>query len=348
MFEVLLKELKELAKLKQITVPINADQDGYLDKECPGKECNFIFKVHKGDWANLFKKEKVYCPMCRHEAESEKWWTNEQLTKAKNKILKHFHGRIEQAIKEDELSFNNRPNKGSFVSMSFSFSKKEKGSFILPVPAMEEMILKITCKSCAARYSVIGSAFFCPSCGHNCAEETLDNSLKKIDSKIKNLSLIRRAIETISKDEAETTCRSLIESSLNECVVAFQRFCEISYLKINPAIIIKRNSFQNLEMGGKYWKLLYGNTYTDWLTETEYNKIKELFHKRHLLSHTEGIVDQSYLDKSADKNYIIGQRIVVKEEDVIELKDLIIKITDMIRTNRMSYYETVRPPENRT
>lgn len=35
MFERLIKELKELERTKQISVPIEADKEGYLDRECP-------------------------------------------------------------------------------------------------------------------------------------------------------------------------------------------------------------------------------------------------------------------------------------------------------------------------
>ena len=32
-------------KTKEITVPIEADADGFLDKECPSEKCLFQFKV---------------------------------------------------------------------------------------------------------------------------------------------------------------------------------------------------------------------------------------------------------------------------------------------------------------
>jgi hypothetical protein len=41
-----------------------------------------------------------------------------------------------------------------------------------------------------------------------------------------------------------------------------------------------------------------------------------MFQQRHLLSHTQGIVDEKYLAQSGDSTYKIGQRIVVRELDV--------------------------------
>jgi len=331
MFEKLIKELKDLQKPNQIFIPLNLDTDGYFDRECPNQECHFQFKVHGEDWKNIFKVEKVFCPMCRQEAESENWWTKQQKNEGKNQAIRQITGFLSKAVIEDAKDFNSRQSSNSFISIHVSVSGAKPLHYVLPIPAIQEMLLKIKCKECSSRYAVIGSAFFCPSCGHNSAEETFDNSINKIEIKLKNLDKIRETIDGMSRDEAEIICRSLIESSLNECVVAFQRFCEVTYSKLNPTEKIKFNAFQKLDVGGVYWKNLYGETYDDWLTQDEFKKLNELFQKRHLLSHTEGIVDQKYVDKSTDNTYIVGQRIVVKENDIIILKDLIKKIVYIIR-----------------
>ena len=68
-----------------------------------------------------------------------------------------------------------------------------------------------------------------------------------------------------------------------------------------------------------------------WVTTEELKDLKVLFQKRHLLLHTDGIVDQRYLDRSGDESYNIGQRIVVKEDDVQYLSNLIEKLANGIR-----------------
>ena len=331
MFEQLIKELKELERTKQISVPIEADQDGYLDRECPNDDCLFQYKVDETDWKELFKDEKVFCPLCRHEAKSDAWFTTEQIEQAKEQALKHIKGRIGKALEQGARDFNSKQPRNAFIKMSVKVSGTKPMHYIMPVPSKEEMQLKIQCKVCNAKYAVIGSAFFCPCCGHNSAEETFDNSLKKIQDKIKNIPIIRQAVETVSKDEAETTCRSLIETSLGECVVAFQRFCEVNFTARAPEKNVKFNAFQNLDIGATYWKELLEETYADWLTVDEMKRLNLLFQKRHLLAHTEGIVDQKYLDKTNDISYKVGQRIVIKEKDVVELINLIKRLVDTLR-----------------
>lgn len=330
MFEKLIRELEELER-NEMLFPVKADKEGYFDMECPNEECLFQFKVHEDDWKNIFRDEQVFCPMCKHEAKADSWFTTQWLDETRDQIEKHVEGLIDRALIDSARDFNSRQSRNSLFRMSVSVSGTSPYHHILPVPAKEEMSLKITCKECNSRYAVIGSAFFCPSCGHNSAEETFDNSLNKIEAKLKSLTVIRKAVEKISKDDAETTCRSLIETSLNECVVAFQRFCEVTFTKLYPTEKIKFNAFQKLDVGCEYWKRFYGEDYSDWLTQSEYTKLNELFQKRHLLSHTEGIVDQKYIDKSGDTIYSVGQRIVVKEKDVIKLIDLIKKVVNNIR-----------------
>jgi uncharacterized Zn finger protein (UPF0148 family) len=332
MFEKLIKELEDLQR-NPVSIPVKSDGEGYVDRECPNEDCLFVFKVHQDDWRNIFSDEKVFCPMCRHEAKSNSWWTQEQLKHAHEQTVKYLNSRIDHALTEGARDFNNRQPKNSFLSLKMTYNGKSSSThYMLPIPASEEMHLKIQCAKCKARYSVIGSAFFCPACGHNSAEETFDNSIQKIEAKIRNLPVIREAVAAISKDEAENTCRSLIESSLNECVVAFQRFCEVVFPEKSPTTKIKFNAFQKIDVGGDYWRDLLGESYADWLTPKELNQLNLLFQQRHLLAHTEGIVDQKYIDKSGGNTYIAGQRLVVKERDVLQLVKLASKIVSALRS----------------
>ena len=197
----------------------------------------------------------------------------------------------------------------------------------------DAMELKIQCKECNARYAVIGSAFFCPCCGHNSAEETFGNAVKKIEAKINNLDTIKESLlAAVGKDDAEITCRSLIESGLNDCVVALQRYCEVSFVKKEPTIKVRFNAFQNIDAGSDYWKQAIGESYPDWITQDEMKTLNILFQKRHLLAHTEGMVDQKYINNSGDTSYKIGQRIVVKPDDVNACLNIVIKIVSSLKT----------------
>lgn len=51
-----------------------------------------------------------------------------------------------------------------------------------------------------------------------------------------------------------------------------------------------------------------------------------IFQKRHLLAHQEGIIDEKYIEKTGDTKYKVGQRIVVKQDDVNEGVRLVLEI----------------------
>jgi hypothetical protein len=78
-FRDLTRELHDLERGIQVSVPLPSDADGYVEKECPSPECLSRFKIHTDDWSSLCSDEAVYCALCRHEADSQQWFTPEEL-----------------------------------------------------------------------------------------------------------------------------------------------------------------------------------------------------------------------------------------------------------------------------
>lgn len=224
---------------------------------------------HAEDWRNLFSDEAVYCPFCGHSAPARSWWTTEQVKQAQRQAKNQLVAQINQAMSEDVRRFNRSQPRKSFFKLSMKFSGQT--SFVnLPAAALDEMEQKIECDSCGAHYAVIGSAFYCPCCGKNSARLTFNNTIDKVRAKIKNLGLIRDAIATHSKDEAARTCNSLMESSIPDLVVAFQRVCECVYPQIQGAKPLKRNVFQRLGDGDLLWRELFSEGYEDWISAIQF------------------------------------------------------------------------------
>ena len=332
MFENLLREMKKIDGMK-VSVPIEADEDGYLDKECPADNCKFVFKVNEEDWANLFKDEAVYCPMCGHEAKADSWWTTEQIEHAQKQALKHVEGVMGKAMRADARDFNRKQPRNSFIKMSMSVKGFNAHPMMLPFQAKELFERKIQCDMCNSRYSVIGSAYFCPCCGHNSVEKTFDDSVKKILAKVDNIDVIRKAFHDVGqKDEAEITIKSLIESALSDGVTAFQRLADELYAKVPNCRPAPFNAFQRIDDGNNLWKSACGKGYEDWFTAVEMSDLKILFQKRHLLAHREGMVDAKYIQRSGDTSYREGQRIIIRDIDARRLVGLITKLATEMRS----------------
>ena len=330
MFEDLIKELDHMNG-QSVSVPIELDENGYIDKQCPSEDCQFIFKVNEEDWGNIFKDESVWCPFCRHEAPADQWFTIEQVEHAKSEAVAVLQGKINNALRSGAQKFNRTQNKNSFISMSMKVNGGIQRTHTIPIKAAELMQLEIQCEDCNSRFAVIGSAYFCPGCGYNSVTRTFADSLRKIRAKKESVSIIRNALnESVGKDEAELTCRSLIDTCISDGVVAFQKYCEGMYTPFgNPPF----NAFQRLEQGSKLWEEAFNKTYNDWLSKKELTALNVLYQKRHLLAHNEGIVDSTYIQKSGDSSYKEGQRIVVTDRDIDSLVSALEKLSAGIKKN---------------
>lgn len=332
MFENLLRELRSLDR-QQVSVSIDCDEKGYIDKECPATNCEFQFKIKEDDSTNICRDETLWCPMCGHSAPAKSWFTKAQVSHAEHQARKFIETKVDGAMRTDARAFNSRQPKDSFLSMSMKVcGAPHYSSFMIPAAASEAMRLEIACEKCACRFAVIGSAYFCPSCGHNSVDRLFDDSLRKIWAKKDNIELVRNAIADLGKkDEAELMCRSMIESCLLDGVTAFQKCCEGLYESTNPAVDAPMNAFQRLTHGSDLWKARVGVAYSDILTVPEQARLKLLFQKRHILAHNDGIVDQRYSSESGDTSYKVGQRIAVTAADVDDMVAGISKLVTEIR-----------------
>jgi len=324
MFEELLRTIKrfEEPQMMQVSVTWKSDADGYIDRECPNEKCLFPFKVHEDDWRDKVRDEEVFCPFCGHVAPSDSWLTKEQLEHVKQAAVSKLKGRVGDAMERDARNWNRRQRQGSFLTMTLS-AKKGPQEILLPAEAADPMRLKMECPSCGCKYSAIGSAYFCPACGHNSADLVFEQSLDKVCAALDILPLIRK---TTDPDTAENTVRMLLENGLQQSVTAFQRFAEALWTHLPDTPKPRRNVFQNLEEGSELWKTGIGKTYLNYLSSTELETLNRYFQQRHLLAHCEGFVDNAYLSKTNDTAYRLGQHLVIHETAVRECVSLIKKL----------------------
>jgi uncharacterized Zn finger protein (UPF0148 family) len=323
MFEETLRALSKLGGQTQISVPIGDDDEGYLDRECPSEECLFQFKILSEDWKDKVKHEEVFCPNCGHTADSNKWWTQEQLEHAKQAALAQIEASISGALRRDASQWNRRQPRNSFISMTMKVDSRPQ-HVSLPPAAAQPMRLKITCPACACRYAVIGAAYFCPACGHNAADQQFSRTISGIRQSLDSLDAVRAAMP--DRDTAENTARLITENGLQSVVTAFQRCAEAIFSGCPSAPKARRNAFQNLAEGDQLWQRAFGKAYADHLLPNELSLLQRAFQQRHLLAHTQGLVDQDYVSKSGDTRYRPGQRIVLRVETVLEATALIEKL----------------------
>lgn len=327
MFDDLIRELRRLDGTHEISAPIPSDDQGYLDRECPSSECLSQFKVHGDDWRDKVRDEEVFCPFCRHAADSGKWLTQEQVKHLEETVLAQVQQRLGSAMKRDAQRWNQRQRRDSFIRITMQVNDRPQ-SLLLPPAAAEPMRLKITCPDCACRYAVIGAAFFCPACGHNAADLMFGQSVTGLRNTLDALGAIRAALT--DRDAAETTARLLVENSLQNAVTAFQRYAEVLYARRPSLPRPRRNAFQNLGEGSELWHAATGKRYSDYLGSGELAALTRFFQQRHLLAHTQGLIDADYIARTGDTTYQVGQRLIVREAAVRECLVLIEKLAEAL------------------
>jgi hypothetical protein len=107
----LLRERRALER-RQVTVPIDSDEKGYIDKECPSNSSEFQFKIKGEDWKNICRDEGVWCPMCGHVAPAKSWFTKAQVQRTQRHAHKVIGSKIDGAMRADAKVFNGRQPRG--------------------------------------------------------------------------------------------------------------------------------------------------------------------------------------------------------------------------------------------
>jgi hypothetical protein len=333
MFNDVLRELRRMEQGERMPIELALDDEGYLDRVCPNAPCAVDFKVHFEDWCHKVPDEGVHCPICGFRAPSTEWNTPDQVEQIKAAALRHIHKTLGDAFDSDARRFNRSQRSDSFIKMSMSY-RPGPLPILVPAEASDVMRQRSTCEACGCRYSSIGAAFFCPACGHNSAASTFDAAVETVRKTLDALPEIRRALtEAVDKDTAHDSARQICENGLVKLVSAFQRFAEAMYDAVpnENKLTPRRNVFQNLQESSELWRSAIGAGYREMLSESELCAMEVVLQQRHLLAHKDGIVDQTYLDRTGDDCYAVGQRLVVRADAVEALAVLVSKLAAELR-----------------
>lgn len=336
MFDELLREMKKLSQPRTISISVPLDEKGYYDRECPGPECGAQFKVLFEDWKDKVRDEQVFCPFCRHEAKATEWHTPEQAEHIKSVAMAEMTRLVQGAMKRGVERSRPMQMGGGFLKLSMSLSYRP-GSIppVLIASATEAMRQDFTCETCGCRYASIGASFFCPACGHNSALSSYQTTVDTVEKTVLNLPQLEASITAVTDaDTAANTTRQILEDQYGRLVGAFERVNEALFERLVNASQFPRkgNVFQRLDDASGLWFAATGKQYTDFISSAELDRMKLHFQRRHVFSHKQGLVDQAYLDKSADSSYAVGQRLVAKSADVLDLIAVLKKLVAGLQT----------------
>jgi hypothetical protein len=321
MFDDLLREMHKLTKPQLVSIQMEIDDEGYLDRRCPAPECGAAFKVLFTDWRDKVEDPRAWCAICGEAQEAAEFNTPDQLRQIKEQAIAHISGQLNDAMRRAR-----KPTvRAGLISMTWSY-KPGARPMVVMAQAAPLMTQHSECEACGALYASVGAAFFCPACGHNSAPTTFSGALTTVRALIDATEKLSSVIE--DRDVAADAARQVIENSLVRVWSSFQRFAEATY-KATPAsatMPARKNAFQNLEESDRLWSGAIGRTYRDMLDAAEHHDLVRLIQARQVLAHQDGIIDADYVAKSGDRRYAVGQRLVVTTAEVRRLAHLTEKL----------------------
>jgi hypothetical protein len=296
----------------RIAVSIAKDEQGYLGRECPQKECDGYFKIKPG--TGLTGSDlPCHCPYCGHTEGQDKFYTPDQIEYVKSVAL----GKVTEAIREDLKTMEfNQPVRGPFgVGISLTF----KPGRAIPIHHYREKSLEteIVCEACTLAYTIYGLFGFCPDCGDH-------NSFQILS---KNLDLVLKQLELVTKVDDEGLKRHLTEDALENCVSAFDGFgresCRVRAHLSKDATKAQAISFQNPNGFAKRVVDVFGVDVRSTMAPADWDAIHRGFMKRHVVAHRSGITDSQYVSDTGDASAVVGRRIPLDERDIRELARLL-------------------------
>jgi hypothetical protein len=315
---------------------MQSDEDGFLDRRCPAEHCGSEFKVLEDHWREKVPNERAWCPFCGSQESPQEFNTAEQTEHIKRTAHAFIGQALHRGMKESATDFNRRQPRNSFLSIRLDV-RSPAPSRPLPPAAAAVMRTEFSCPSCACRYRVVGSGFFCPACSHCSADQTFDQSIGRVR---KCVEVFAALAPTLGPDDAAMLSTQLLEGGVSDLVTAFQHLAEVLFPRLSGSatVRLRRNQFQNLGEGSTAWATAGGRAYSAIMTTGELAEMERLFQQRHLLEHREGFVDQSYLDRTGDTTYSVGARLIVREASIKRLADFVEKLARGLRAD-------VAPPD---
>lgn len=299
----------------RIPVSIPTDEMGYIGRECPNPDCEGYFKILNG--TGLKGIQDCYCPYCGYQDNQQHFVTKDQIEYAKSVVLRKVTDSLTKELKK--LEFESKP-RGSF---GIGISMKVKPGQIPPIHLYREPDLEkyIECPNCTLKYAVYGIFAFCPDCGQH-------NSLQILHA---NMEIIRKMIEMASLSSPDVA-EKLIENALEDCISSFDGFgrevCRINNSKAKFPNKTLKISFQSLDGANANIQQYFGFRLENEIDNEEWESANISFQKRHLLTHTMGIIDDEYVRRSGDSSVIVGRKVIVTADEVLKLIPTIEKLAE--------------------
>lgn len=310
--------MKNIERLTAAPVSISmpTDSAGLIGRICPVAACAGYFKVKPG--TGIPGAEKCICAYCGHSDVNDEFTTPDQ-QKYIESYARHL---VSSALLKDLRSmFDSRSYGGGFVKITTTVKGQPE-----PIRRYREKELEThaTCGNCSLEYAVYGAFAFCPDCGEH-------NSLAILE---KNFAVIEKMLVLAESADGELG-QHLIENGLEDIVSGFDGFgrelCRRAAPRASTPSHAESISFQNLGKADARVMTLFGVSMSGAVSVSAWSAALVAFQKRHLLAHSMGVVDDSYLAATNDTSTPKGRKVRISAQEVRDVMGVLRAVATMLR-----------------
>jgi len=283
----------------QFAVPLEADEDGLLGRECPSDGCTpryFKVSLTAEDEGESMSDDAVTCPYCGTSESFQEFHTQAQIDWVTSMMVHDVEQGLVRQMKKSVAPLNRI--RGGLINLRIDV----KATPLPPVRKyVEEQLKQIcTCESCSRRYAVYGISYHCPLCGEGALSSHLRESVATI-------RVLTRESDVIGDKHGVAAKERMLGNAAEDVVSIFEGFLKHVYRyavqkKFPPEEAEQlrrriRTNFQRLEGAEKCFRRDLSIELFDAISDHEREQLGWLFSKRHVLTHNLGLVDAKYREQ---------------------------------------------------
>jgi uncharacterized Zn finger protein (UPF0148 family) len=308
-----------------VSIPTNVD--GYFGRECPA--CGAPFKMRADEFEALPDDVTLSCPYCGYGDKHTAFMSSSQrarVTAAVEGLAEQWmHSQVNDMLSKTFGRRTAQPRRsGALVSVEWRYTPGTPPPVQeLPAVIHEQTRRIVVCSSCGNHHAVYSATAFCPVCGRRPAA---DKVLEAIVAAREALGMEDR----LGEDEREAlraigVFERFAVDAIESTVSLFEMFAREQFSRrVADAATHtagKGNVFQRLDDTAGLFADHAGIDLVELCGEERWRRLKQDFARRHVLTHSGGIVDQKFLDRVPQSGLRLGQRLVVRRADATHALD---------------------------
>lgn len=318
-----------LNSLNKMRITLPTDENGLTGRQCPAEDCEGYYKIKFGTGVKEEGYDKCFCPYCGYRGTQNQFFTKDQVSHIKSIAVREVEKAIGAEIKKWDRNLQ-QSTRNSFIKLRVNYKSSNR-----PIHYYTEQELEthLICDNCGLEYAVFGKFSYCPDCG-------VDNTLQILRG---NLDLIRKLIERAKSEEDQKFQDFLFSNALEDIVSTFDSFgrnCVRLFTK-DTNLSGLEISFQNIKKVRARIREIFGFDFMSGLTDEQINQVVKNFQKRHLITHNDGVIDDTYIKVTKDSGAVIGRKIALLSGDIEEMLSSIDAIAQNLQSGLSVWKSTL-------